>query len=691
MPKGAISKVMTVDGKQVYVIGSGDGSDGSGAFLFVDTISERDQFVTDKFVFVRQAYKNDPTVNRGWAVYIYDSSAKVHWVKVMEEESVDGPWGVQAEILKSCITKSQFIEYTNKTDAAIAELNSLIAFSKTAHTHSNKDILDELEEKYGQLTYKGRSIAGNSYLYDVVVDGKLMWKDPTDGEAAEVEVTYSLDIATKFAKTVMVQEGMLLDVVETNGAVSTFRFVESDGELIPVFVGIEDGFLIKEVTRIIELPEAGPQYTNGLYEVLPNGSSISGIAGHIYKCVANDEGYEWVDLTLGTSKAIVGVGSTIILACFRETWNKHVVMWKASDESVNVVRTVVVRKIGSAPTSATDGVVVFNDFVTEGMVKDTVPLTKEQVFYGVFQFTGCGSMIAPGTAESNYIDWSTIKVAIENNAADKIFAEGDTVVLKHTKFGTMEFKTIFVAGSQVKLAATKSFMNLEFDGHERGMKLALDDARYDDAKKYFEYKVEDGKETYGELLAGHDYNPGETINKTVYEEATDSTNFPWTETYDPIDGICHGNANWAGSNVEQFLNSDKLAGWFTSNEAKSDLKGASYEDLDAGWLAGIVDTDLRSVISGVRLPVTEDEVIAPGKVWTMIQGIQTKTSGSGTSYTERMLKYRDEDGTFKFAFPEGINRSYNGSAFVNDYLGVAPIIILGDAEDVEQPVVDIEA
>ena len=689
MPKGAISKVMTVDGKQVYVIGSGDGSDGSGAFLFVDTISERDQFVTDKFVFVRQAYKNDPTVNRGWAVYIYDSAAKVHWVKVMEEESVDGPWGVQAEILKSCITKSQFIEYTNKTDAAIAELNSLIAFSKTAHTHSNKDILDALEEKYGQLTYKGRSIAGNSYLYDVVVDGKLVWKDPTDGEAAEVEVTYSLDIATKFSKTVMVQEGMLLDIVETNGAVSTFRFVESDGELIPVFVGIEDGFLVKEVTHIIELPAAGPQYTNGLYEVVPNGSSTSGIAGHLYTCIANEEGYEWVDLTFGTSKAVAGAGETIVLACYRETWNKNVVMWKASEESVNVVRSVVVRKIGSAPESATDGVVVFNDFVTEGMVKDTVPLTKDQVFYGVFQFTGCGSTIQAGHAEAVYIDWATIKTAVENGAADKILEVGDTIIVNHTKFGAMEFNVTFASGSQVKLAATKCFANLEFDGHERGMKLASDDARYVEGKKYFEYKVEDGKELYEELVAGQDYNPGETINKTVYEETVGSNNFPWTETYDPINGICHGNATWKGSNIEQYLNSDKLGGWFVTNDAKSDLKGSSYEDLDAGWLAGIVDSDLREMIGGVRLPVSLDEVIAPGKVWTMILGSTEISSENGLKYTERQIQYRDEDGSLKFADPEGINRTYNGSAFVNDYLGVAPIIILGDAEDVEQPVVDI--
>jgi hypothetical protein len=685
MPKGAISKVMTVDGKQVYVIGTGDGSDGAGAFIFVDTISERDSIITDKFVFVRNAYKNDPTVNRGWAIYIYDAAGDIHWRKVMEEESVDGPWGVQAEILKSVITKAQFAEYSNKTDADIAELQKLLALGETSHVHTNKATLDAIVEKFGQLTYKGRPISGNSYLYDVVVDGALVWKDPTDEAAEEVACEYSFDIATKFAATALALADMELSVVETNGSVSTFKLVKEGDKLVPYFVGIYGGSVVEEVTHVTELPEPSASCVNGVYEVIPSGSCKRGVVNHVFRCVeTGDNAFEWVDLTIGVANSVSGVGQSVILACYREEWNKNHIMWEASSDAENVVSSVVVRKIGTAPTSDKDGVVVFEGFVNKGDIFDTVPLTNDQVFYGVFQRTGGGSLISPATAEAVYIDWATIKTAIENGKADALFTKDDTVVIEHNKYGSIECKVIAVESSKVVLAATKAIAQLEFDGREHGMFISQD-TRYVEGKDYYRYSVSDNKEIFTVLTPGTDYNNGDTISGTVFEANTSSTNNPWSETYDQINGICHGSATWKGSNLEQYLNSTNLNNWYVPDEAMSDRRGPSYDGIGGGFLAGILDADLRSIISNVRIPMSKDEVVAEGNTWTMVVK-ESVIAGETSSYLEHTLMYRDAEGEWKFADPEGINRRFENNMFVNDYLGVAPIFVLGDEEEIEQPV-----
>ena len=94
--------------QQVIVIGQGS-NDSYPSVVFVDTISERNALVTNKIVIVRNAYKNDTSVNKGWAAYVLDPAKKT-WSKIIEQESVDGPWGVNEEIKKSLVTKAQFDE-----------------------------------------------------------------------------------------------------------------------------------------------------------------------------------------------------------------------------------------------------------------------------------------------------------------------------------------------------------------------------------------------------------------------------------------------------------------------------------------------------------------------------------------------------------------------------------------------------
>ena len=95
--------------QQVIVIGQGS-NDSYPSVVFVDTISERNALVTNKIVIVRNAYKGDSSVNKGWAAYVLDPAKKT-WAKLIEQESVDGPWGVNEEIKKNLVTKTQFEEF----------------------------------------------------------------------------------------------------------------------------------------------------------------------------------------------------------------------------------------------------------------------------------------------------------------------------------------------------------------------------------------------------------------------------------------------------------------------------------------------------------------------------------------------------------------------------------------------------
>lgn len=99
------------------IIGSGDEAKSGKHIAFVNSISERDALKTDGFVFVRNAYLGDKTVHRGWAVYVRGkctTSDQPHWIKTMEEESVDGLWSVRSEILEVMFTKAEFLKWKSQ-------------------------------------------------------------------------------------------------------------------------------------------------------------------------------------------------------------------------------------------------------------------------------------------------------------------------------------------------------------------------------------------------------------------------------------------------------------------------------------------------------------------------------------------------------------------------------------------------
>ena len=233
----------------------------------------------------------DPTVHEGWAMYCWDNQKKMDdgtikagWRKVAEQESVDGPWGIDERILKMLVRRTEFneyvdshhVEYTNLKNIVENNVRRLNGLDETVndlltakHTHGNKELLDTMEFKFGQFYVNGHVVSGNTFFYDYIIfnediksalaaiedldtigdgdydieeikrrldamlaslqnlyngtDGAIYWKDPTKDELP-VPVNNSYEIAEKFAKISIVKPGMILSIMEVNGDVTTYTF-----------------------------------------------------------------------------------------------------------------------------------------------------------------------------------------------------------------------------------------------------------------------------------------------------------------------------------------------------------------------------------------------------------------------------------------------------------------------------------
>lgn len=263
-----LKSVSAADGHIYYLIND-DGSEGVANVTFVDFYSTLNQFAPnpqdpsasdpDGFFFVRDAASNgpdhygDPTVHAGWAMYIWDKTkfdpvtANSGWVKISQQGDVD--WDITDELKAMFVLKTVYNVKMNEIDSNFQKIEgSIIQIGARvkvleikmdqiylmAHTHINKEVLDELSEPYlGILYYKGRPIGGNSYIYDHVedVDGvkEITWCDPTKKKAEWTHevIDTSAEIAERFGQTVLARLGLTLIVVEADGSLSLFKYTRS--------------------------------------------------------------------------------------------------------------------------------------------------------------------------------------------------------------------------------------------------------------------------------------------------------------------------------------------------------------------------------------------------------------------------------------------------------------------------------
>jgi len=495
-----LKAVSANDGHVYYLIGD-DGDEGVANVTFVDFYSSLNQFAPkaasapwndpDGFFFVRDAassgpdHYGDPTVHAGWAMYIWDGtkykpeSSNSGWIKISQQGDTD--WDITDELKAMFVLKTVYNVKMNEIDkhfqrveGSIIQIGSRVKTLEVkmdkiypmAHVHVNKEVLDQLSEPYlNVLYYKGRPIGGNSYIYNHVedVDGtkEITWCDPTlteDKWTHEV-VDNSEAIANKFTETDLARLGLTLIVVEADGSLSLFKYINNpDGEgIVPKFAQtiVRDNLGLAEY--VIMLPPAAKQYVGRGCWVPVQDDGVHTV-NHLHKCIKVTDDvetgahhYEWTDVTNNGSQ--LGVKGSEIDICFSENytmWTRNHLHFtipadttKEGNIPVRWAKTVIVRKFGSAPENANDGTVVLtltdkSKYATECFI-DTVPyishLKNDEPmywYYRAFSTTMSGDTYsATDAVVAKKLDWKMIYSILHGDNADIVFHVGDEIYLPH--------------------------------------------------------------------------------------------------------------------------------------------------------------------------------------------------------------------------------------------------------------------
>ena len=430
----------------------------------------------------------DPTVHSGWALYCWDNHKngpnRGDWRKVAEQESVDGPWGIDELILNMLVKKVEFNMFvtriteqvtnnTNNIKIIQQNINSINddieSLKRDQHNHINKAVLDLLGNNGGMLTFNGRSISGN-YLYEGVVDGVLYWTDPTfeateeNPEFTPIAVDKSSEIADYFIQTSLAAPGLRLEVLEVDGSISSYDIIEVEGMLTYRFRESTHAKGYGTITYVSTLPEANIRYDNrGIWCPLMEDGVYTPNEFYISKYG------EWVTLasTLGKGSKIGMVGAECILA-YTETdpdmpfkknhliWNEPSAPWQDAATLLwhSWGKTTLVRKFGSVPMSIDDGTIVMVN-TTSGVHEyvDTCPYSNEEAYYQLFSETKVGAYCTCNRSAGvvpQYMSWTDIFNFMERHEdiINLLVKPGDTVVLpEHPKFGKIEGEVLAVTSS----------------------------------------------------------------------------------------------------------------------------------------------------------------------------------------------------------------------------------------------------
>lgn len=428
----------------------------------------------------------DPSVHEGWAAYVWDNeltATTAGFRKIAEQESVDGPWGIDERILKMLVKKSDFdttvsgiretltqhSQAIQQTEQNVAGMNNGInELNAAKHTHANQDLLDKLSFANGRLLIDGQIPAGSGYRYDNIVDGEIVWKDPADPESEAVVVPSSAELAAKFITSAIAAEGMQLEVVLQDGSVSTFNIIKADdGGLYPLYVGNKF-----ETTVVPTLPAAATGLGKGIF--IPTTDDGTHPAFHYYKVVNG----EWVDVSdLDKGKTIMFDGAWFsavrmdldpLNPVVKNILTINLPMTQKTDPDTGRVykheKTYLVRKIGKMPTSIEDGRIIgeFTSNPTEP-IEDVVSIYRERAFYKLFSFTTSGAMYATSSmseAEPRVLTWQDI-VTMSTSDIAKYIKIGDTIYLPdHPELGYIGCEVISIDSSAGMRLASKDVLTV---------------------------------------------------------------------------------------------------------------------------------------------------------------------------------------------------------------------------------------
>lgn len=527
---GHIYYVIDSEGKQKIVMG----------ISFLDNYDQLDEVIGQPGLwFVRDAAADesgqhgDPSVHEGWAMYTWDGHLFTDhggWRKVAEQESVDGPWGIDERILQMLVKKTEFnaamasvTERLSNVENAMtlmegrlnsieSELEGLISFK---HTHTNKEVLDLITAKYGQMIFRGVPISGNCFFYNNIVEGHLYWTDPTRPDVAtSYPVSNSQMIANNFCKTAMAWHGATLEVAEVDGSITKFDIVQDNSDIGVYHELVDDSQIISnrrywkhfggsytevdaETAKSLlhePLPDTSVYFTEGkLKAVCASTASVNGLGSLIYVetlpadslandgrgmwCPTEDDGKHapfhvytsrggyWVDIT-ATEATLPITGASFELAFYQSDPNMprklvHL-QWKEpldqeyGGKPVRWGKTYLVRKIDSAPESIEDGVIVrtFTDReIGKQGIDDVDWYHNGKSYYRLFSESVAGTPYTVSDAVCpDYLKWEDFFRLIERGYASKMIEIGDEIVLpEHPVFGQIPCEVISVSNTGIKV------------------------------------------------------------------------------------------------------------------------------------------------------------------------------------------------------------------------------------------------
>lgn len=495
-----------------YVIDSEGNKRAVMGVQFVDTYSvlcNKEYLGQPGIFFVRDAAEQgygDPTVHEGWAAYVWDNmltAEKAGWRKIAEQESVDGPWGIDERILNMLVKKTDFstamesvgnritglADRTSSIENNLTGINeSIRSLNEAKHTHDNKAQLDKIGISNGHITIDGQLAKDGYFFYFNIENGKLIWEDPSN-TSVRYPVENSDQLAALFANSEMACAGMTIGIAEPSGMLTKFNIVPADGKLGAEFV--ESYYPVHVVNT---LPDPNNCEYMGLWKpIVDDGTNL---AFHYYKAVAGG----WVDVTvLDEGESIDELGASFSTAAtITNPYNpisKNYLTWiipagtyldNKTGRTYKHGKTFVVRKFGSEPKSINDGHIVT---VVEGSdtsfarfvpYVDVIPCCNEKVYYKLFSFTTSGAAYA--TDKSSVISpepitWDFI-TKLPERYRRSYFSVGDTVYLpKHPKFGFIGCEVINV--NPLVLATKDVLTVMSFgksnDFHDSDVKKWLED------------------------------------------------------------------------------------------------------------------------------------------------------------------------------------------------------------------------
>ena len=315
----------------------------------------------------------------------------------------------------------------------------------------------------------------------------------------------------------------------------------------------------------------------------------------------------------------------------------NLISWTDPDDIADVaewLRTSLVRKEGSVPSSPGDGTVVATTSAADEnknayastFFRDTVPDPSKTYYYKLFSMTKTGAVtisddneIPAGTA----LTPTLIHTLSQAGTLTNYLNVGDCIVINHPDFDPSPG----YSSQLVRFMGYDCVTPTVASGYSHAAVFQFEDCLYNGTSNYKEMAFDPAESQYA-LTADETFQTGKTYytkSGTTYTETVENTD--WTaggsvtaDTYyekNPNPYYQYGCNKWVDSNLRQYLNADAAAdSWW---EAKNIWDAGSYKSRPGflynlpfkSLLVPITKTVAISTVYGGGSTTCEDKVFLP--------------------------------------------------------------------------------